>query len=134
MTNKEIVQRFNHACLAGGDAEVFEQIFHPDFVNHTTIPGMGSGIDSMRNAIFNLLHVGLSDIRLEIDDQLGGCPGDWEGGRDQCVRYRPPQGRQVYRALGAEHAAFGRAVPQERISDQRNRRHGTVSVLPQSLL
>lgn len=70
MTNKEIVQRFNHACLAGGDAEVFDEIFHPDFVNHTTIPGMGSGIDSMRNAIFNLLHAGLSDIRVEIDDQL----------------------------------------------------------------
>ncbi|MEP3113511.1 ester cyclase [Nisaea sp.] len=70
MTNKEIVQRFNHVCLAGGDQGVFEELFHPEFVNHTTIPGMGSGIDSMRNAIFNLLHVGLSEIRVEIDDQL----------------------------------------------------------------
>lgn len=70
MTNKEIVQRFNHACLAGGDAQIFDEIFHPDFVNHTTIPGMGSGIDSMRNAVFTLLHAGLSEIRVEIDDQL----------------------------------------------------------------
>ena len=41
--NKAIVRRFIEECQVGGDLGTFEELMHPDFVDHTRPPGISPG-------------------------------------------------------------------------------------------
>src|SRR5512138_3220073 len=69
-TNKAVVRRFNEEFLARGDEAVLAELMHPEFVNRTPIPGVDPGIEGMRQVVKEVLHRALSDVRVEIDDQL----------------------------------------------------------------
>jgi len=66
--NKAVVLRFNHECLANGDDSVLEHIMDPEFVNRSAMPGIDKGVEGMRFVIKEVLHKGLSQVRVEIDD------------------------------------------------------------------
>lgn len=98
--NKAAVRRFNEEVLARGDEAVLAELLHPAFVNRTAPPGVDPGIEGMRQVVLGLLHRGLSDIRVEIEDQLA------EG--DRVATRKRIRARHTGDFLGA--AATGRAV------------------------
>lgn len=67
--NKEIVRRFNAACIAGGDRDAFGELVAPDFVDHTAPPENASA-DAMAFFIFDLLRVAIPDLAIDIHDLI----------------------------------------------------------------
>ncbi|HEU4551809.1 MAG TPA: ester cyclase [Chitinophaga sp.] len=91
--NKAAVIRFNKAFLEKGDVQAFEEIVAPDFINHTAASvGQPSGREGVLNFIKNILHVAVTDIRVEIYDQVA------EG--DTVVTRKAIIGKQVGELLG----------------------------------
>lgn len=68
--NKAVVLRFNREALEQGDDGVLAEILDADFVNRTALPGLDTGIEGMRHVIKDVLHKGLTDIRVEVLDQV----------------------------------------------------------------
>ena len=69
-TNIAVVRRFNQEALEQGDENALADILHPGFINRTALPGLDTGIDGMRYVIVDVLHKGLSDVCVEILDQV----------------------------------------------------------------
>jgi predicted SnoaL-like aldol condensation-catalyzing enzyme len=69
--NKAIVTRFNKEFIEQGDVQAFEAIVAPDFINHTAASvNQPSGREGVSNFIMNVLRVAVTDIRVEIYDQV----------------------------------------------------------------
>lgn len=68
--NKEVVLRFNHEVLAKGSLEALYEIVHPNFINHTAVPGINNGLQGIVDFTVNGLHKALTDIRIDIHDQV----------------------------------------------------------------
>jgi predicted ester cyclase len=69
--NKETVIRFNKAFIEQGDVQAFEELVAPDFVNRSAATlGIPAGRDGIRDYILNVLHKALTEVKVEIYDQI----------------------------------------------------------------
>jgi predicted ester cyclase len=67
--NKAVVLRFNTDIIAKGNPASFDELMASDFINHTAMPGISNKADGMKQ-VFDALHTGFPDIRVEIYDQI----------------------------------------------------------------
>ncbi len=123
--NKDVVCRFNRECLEGGKTALLAEILHPDFVNRTAPPGVDPGAEGMRLVIEEVLHRGLSGIKVLIDDQV--AEGDRVSSRKRIL------GRHTGPFLGVE--ATGREVTISvfdivRLKDGRYLEHWGLNTIP----
>ena len=69
--NKAVVIRFNKEFIEKGDLQAFEEIVASDFVNRSAFAiGASPGRDGVRDYIVDVLHKALSDINVEIYEQI----------------------------------------------------------------
>jgi len=69
--NKAVVIRFNKEFIEKGDLQAFEELMAPDFVNRSAATlGIPAGGDGIKDYIINVLHKALTDIKVEIYDQI----------------------------------------------------------------
>lgn len=69
-TNKAIVRRFNQEVIAQCQRDAFEALVAEDFINHTAPSGNPEGRESLWHTFKNVLHAGLSDLKVEVLDQV----------------------------------------------------------------
>jgi len=69
--NKAVVTRFNKDFIEKGDLQAFEEIVADDFVNRSAFAiGASPGREGVRDYIIDVLHKALSDIKVEIYEQI----------------------------------------------------------------
>lgn len=69
--NKAVVMRFNKEFIEKGDLQAFEEIVATDFVNRSAFAINASpGREGVRDYIIDVLHKALSDIKVEICEQI----------------------------------------------------------------
>lgn len=69
--NKLVVERFNKEFIGQGNLEVFEEIVALDFVNRSAaILNIPAGREGIKDYIVNVLHKALTDVKVEIYDQI----------------------------------------------------------------
>lgn len=68
--NKTIVRMFNHKVIVEGNRDVFEALVAEDFVNHSVAPDQPNGREGLWSTFQNVLHSGLSQLRVEVLDQV----------------------------------------------------------------
>jgi predicted ester cyclase len=69
--NKAVVLRFNKEFIEKGDLQAFEEIVAADFVNRSAFAiGASPGREGVRDYIIEVLHKALSDIKVEIYEQI----------------------------------------------------------------
>ena len=73
-TPKHIVRRFNKEVIEEGNRASFETIMDEGFVNHSAPAGTPAGPESMWNTFQNVLRPALSELQVQIHEQL--CDGD----------------------------------------------------------
>lgn len=70
-TNKAVVTRFNKEFIEKGDLTAFEEILAPDFINRSAATlNIPAGRDGIKDYIINVLHKALTDITVEIYEQI----------------------------------------------------------------
>jgi predicted ester cyclase len=65
-TNKDIVTRFNLEFIQGGDNSVFDEIVHPEFINHTVPAGAKGGDKQGTFDFIQIMRQAFPDLRVEI--------------------------------------------------------------------
>ncbi|UPG85232.1 ester cyclase [Luteibacter aegosomatis] len=68
---KAVVRRFNTEVIQNLDRAAFDELMSPGFVNHSAPPGTPAGPESMWNTFEKVLHPALSELRVEVLDQVG---------------------------------------------------------------
>ena len=69
--NKQTVTRFNKEFIEKGDVAVFEELMAADFVNRSAATlNIPAGRDGIKDYILDVLHKALTDIQVEIFDQI----------------------------------------------------------------
>ena len=68
--HKAIVQRFNQEVIQACRREAFDALVAEDFVNRSAPPGQPAGRESLWSTFHDVLHPGLSELQVEILDQL----------------------------------------------------------------
>lgn len=68
--NKAIVLRFNDEVIQQCNRRAFDALVAHDFINHTTASGHPEGRESLWNTFHSVLRPGLSQIQVEVLDQL----------------------------------------------------------------
>lgn len=69
--NKAVVTRFNKEFIEKGNVQAFEKLIAPDFVNRSAATlGISAGRDGIKDYVLNVLHKALTDITVEIYDQV----------------------------------------------------------------
>lgn len=68
--NKAAVERFNREVIERGDAEAFRQLVAEAFVNRSAPTGTPGDRDAMWSFFAHALRPALSDLRVEIHDQI----------------------------------------------------------------
>ncbi len=71
---KNVVRRFNMEVIEAGNRASFDELMDPSFVNRSAPPGLPNGPESLWNTFENVLRPALSELCVEIHDQL--CDGD----------------------------------------------------------
>jgi predicted ester cyclase len=66
-SNRAVVEAFYAAGGPVADPDVLEELFHPDYVSHTSPPGMEPGV-GQAIALRGFLQSAFSDIRYELLD------------------------------------------------------------------
>ena len=70
-TNKAIVTRFNKEFIEKGNVQAFEELVAQDFVNRSAATlGIPAGREGIKDYIMDVLHQALTDIKVEIFDQI----------------------------------------------------------------
>ena len=69
-SNKAVVVRFNKEVIEKGDIVAFRDIMSEDFVNRSAPPGADSGPEGMWHTFNHILRPAMSDMRVEIEDQI----------------------------------------------------------------
>jgi predicted ester cyclase len=67
--NKALVRRVIEEAQAGGALEVIDELFSPDFVDHSAWPGIPATREGVKQ-IFALFHAALADLQVIVHDQL----------------------------------------------------------------
>lgn len=69
--NKAVVTRFNKEFIEKGNLDAFEELLAPDFVNRSAaVLSISPGRDGIKDYIINVLHKALTDITVEIYEQI----------------------------------------------------------------
>ncbi|MEO5980556.1 MAG: ester cyclase, partial [Chryseolinea sp.] len=68
--NKGIVVRFNRECIEAGRLQSFDELLLDEVVNHSAPPGSPNGVESFTAFLLGVLRVGLSDLKVDILDQI----------------------------------------------------------------
>jgi predicted SnoaL-like aldol condensation-catalyzing enzyme len=69
--NKLVVKRFNKEFIEQGNLEAFEEIVALDFVNRSAATlNIPAGRDGIKDYIVDVLHKALTDVKVEIYDQI----------------------------------------------------------------
>ena len=68
--NKAIVTRVNKEFIEGGNIETVNELFAPDFINHTAPPGSPKGPEGVIYFFNQLLNPSFPDLKVEIHDQV----------------------------------------------------------------
>jgi predicted SnoaL-like aldol condensation-catalyzing enzyme len=121
---KDVVRRFNLDVIERGDRAAFEALMLPSFANRTAPPGAADGPESMWQTFDRVLRPALSDLRVEIHDQVA------EGAK--VTSRKTIRGRHTGMLLGV--AATGRDVAIDvidivRVEDGRYAEHWGVNTL-----
>jgi len=91
--NKQTVTRFNKEFIEKGNLQAFEEIVADDFVNRSAATlNIPAGRDGIKDYIIDVLHIALTDINVQIFDQIA------EG--DTVVTRKSISGTQVGEFLG----------------------------------
>lgn len=72
--HKTVVSRFNKEVIEDGRRTSFQELMDASFINHSAPAGAPNGPESMWNTFENVLRPALSNLRVDIHDQL--CDGD----------------------------------------------------------
>ncbi|TMV76768.1 ester cyclase [Thioclava sp. BHET1] len=67
---KSVVRRFNRDVIERGDAAAFAALMAEDFINHSAPPGAPKGPEGMWATFETVLRPAISDLRVEIADQI----------------------------------------------------------------
>jgi steroid delta-isomerase-like uncharacterized protein len=67
--NKQVVRRFVDEYQTRGSESAFEELLHPDFVNHSQPPDMAPGVEGVRQ-IFDMFRAAFPDFRATVLDQV----------------------------------------------------------------
>jgi predicted ester cyclase len=67
---KNVVRHFNLEVIQGGDRQAFEALLATDFVNRSAPAGTPNGPESMWNTFQNVLRPALSNLVVDIHDQI----------------------------------------------------------------
>jgi predicted SnoaL-like aldol condensation-catalyzing enzyme len=126
--NKACVLRFNRDVIERGDATAAQELLAPDFVNRTARPGFSPGPDGITHFLFDVLRKGLSDVRVEVHQQVA------EG--DLVTTRKTITGRHTGELLG--HAASGKTLRIDvidivRVRDGRYVEHWGINTLATAL-
>ena len=121
---KDVVRRFNLDVIERGNRAAFEALMLPSFVNRTALSGAADGPESMWQTFDRVLRPALSDLRVEIHDQVA------EGAK--VTSRKTIRGRHTGTLLGV--AATGRDVAIDvidivRVEDGRYAEHWGVNTL-----
>ncbi|MDQ1095355.1 MULTISPECIES: ester cyclase [Chryseobacterium] len=81
--NKEVVRRFNTEVIEKCDEQSLDELMDENFVNHSAPEGADNGPSGMMNTFKNILHRGLPDLTVVIDDQI--AEGDLVTTRKQII-------------------------------------------------
>jgi predicted ester cyclase len=68
--NKELVKRYNHEVIQGGNMEVLRQLAAPDFINHSAPEAMDAGIEGMAYFFSSILHAAFSKLIVTVHDMV----------------------------------------------------------------
>jgi predicted ester cyclase len=68
--NKAVYRRMVGEIVNQGKFEVVDEIFHPDYVDHTAPPGAPGGLEGVK-AIFGMFRTGFPDVKFTIDEMVG---------------------------------------------------------------
>jgi len=68
--NKAVVRRFNIEVIQEGREQAFNELMAADFVNHCAPPGTPGGPEGMWRTFQTILRPALSDLTVEIHDQV----------------------------------------------------------------
>lgn len=68
--NKAIVCHFNHQVIENCNRDAFEMLVAQDFINHSAVAGQHTGREGLWHTFHNVLHPGLSGLRVEVLDQV----------------------------------------------------------------
>ncbi len=71
---KQVVQRFNHEVIQGGQRASFDELMDPDFINWSAPPGAPRGGEGLWTTFDKVLRPALSDLTVSIHEQI--CEGD----------------------------------------------------------
>ncbi len=126
---KHVVRRFNSEVIEAGNRMSFDDLMDPAFVNRSAPPGASNGPESLWNTFQNVLRPALSNLRVEILDQL--CEGD------RVATHKMVCGRHTGSLLGIP--STGRAVAIEvmdvvRLRNGKYLEHWGVNTLPAVLV
>lgn len=122
---REVVLRFNREALQGLDRAAFDDLIHPEFVNHSAPPGVPSK-EGVWNTFANILHRAFTDLQVVVHLQV--AEGDLVTTRKSIVGTHtgplqdiPPTGRRVEIQV----------IDIVRIQDGRYREHWGLNDFPQ---
>ena len=68
--NKAVVSRVNMEFIEGGNMATFNELFAPDFINHTAPAGTPTGPDGVLYFFNHLLKPSFPDLKVVIHDQV----------------------------------------------------------------
>ena len=67
--NKKVVLRFNKEVIEQGNVDSFNELMHPDFVNHSAPEG-AQGAEGMINTFNNILRPAMPDLKVTVFQQV----------------------------------------------------------------
>jgi len=68
--NKAVVRRFNKEVIEEGNRESFDEIMHPDFINHTAATGIDKGPAGILHTFEHILRPAFPDLSVTIYGQV----------------------------------------------------------------
>lgn len=68
--NKQLVRRIWQELVNGNRQETIAELVHPDFQDHTPLPGMSSGVEGLRQRL-TVLHGAFPDFHSQIEQLFG---------------------------------------------------------------
>jgi len=111
--NKAVVRR-SYLVYATGDIDELDDVIAADYVDHNPIPGQGAGREGVKAKVL-ASREGLSDIRLEVDDQL--AEGDRVASRITLHARHESGADVIVRLIAISQVADGRIVAEWGIAD-----------------
>lgn len=120
--SKAVYRRMVEEVVNQGHMEVVDELFSPDYVDHSAPPGAPGGLEGVK-AIFGMFRAGFPDVKFTIDDMV--AEGDvvatlvhGEGTNTGAFMGMPPSNKHArWRSVGFFRVDDGRIVEHWGIPD-----------------